>query len=1105
MCLFWSSSEEKGVYGMKRLMMICGVMVCALAFCGTAGAFELNSITFNDDYGPDTGYVAYIQPYDAENQFHSPPGQRIEQYGNPGDAPLGPWSEGDSFSLVYGKAFGGGEVQAWAAQNYVVTFWWQGNVGDYVPVNGPGGDIYIYQPDDGTRCLGILYQGQWKMFDAGTNGLSDVRGDDFWWDLSNAGVAEGDTIDAIAWWANALGHPGLLIEKKFPDGHKEQYAGPATLDMDGDGSNEALTFLGGGSVAGWHDPFYMGIGNAALVLPPSEVWVAPPPAGDDGNPGTAASPFATIQKGIDSVADAGTVHIAPGTYVEIGQIVIASDLTIIGDASDKPVIMTDQDTGSSGDSKGWWLVNAGVNLNIQDLVLDGSGYNVFQGIRAWGTGTMNNCDVMNMSHSTYIGWGLVFMDANWTVANSTFINFQRIGVMAYGGVTNGIITGNTFVGKGIGNHLDYGIELGGGAAATITGNHISNCRGVADSDGSTSAGILMTTYYDGGTAGTVTGNTLTGNTTGVAVGYDGSDTTTAVINNNDISGNYSEGVDSTGPLVNAENNWWGSAHGPDDTVSGSVEMPAGGGGTPVADMLNAAPVGLLGDAVSDDVDYYPWLGSPSGSNTLWLNVPDESQFVRPGETVDVQVNVRNLTQAIFGAQAFMTYDEAMLGSAALANGEGNWEVLEGSTAAAGEIDLLTGNYVDASDADATLTDLSFTAGGSEGTTQVTFRPDADIKETILANTAAQAVYPTKVNSQTITIDDTPPTDVQIAADPSTWTNADNVELTFSATDALAGIDYYELTVDGGAPFAATSPYDLDVSGLADGQPPVTVTAYDMAGNSASAGLNLQLDKTDPSIAIDSATQNAGATDLLGGDTALIGTVTIVVSASDATSGLDGIPTVTVTPDGGTAEDISSTGVDNTDGTFTYTYEVTTGTPNGIATINASVSDLAVNSSATSATFNINKNQVAVTVELEGLNPGVGGMARVVTLVATGGAARSWDVTLNFAQGNDTASATLTDVPASTTGLSAKTDWNLRSKVALTLDGSGQGTASFTDPDDLLGGDLNDTNSVTILDWAVLRQHWYTYDEEADINGDGQVSMSDYNILKGNWFAEGDDE
>ncbi len=52
------------------------------------------------------------------------------------------------------------------------------------------------------------------------------------------------------------------------------------------------------------------------------------PAGNDANLGTAASPFQTIQKGIDTVATGGTVHVAAGTYIE--QVEIAKDLTLKG-------------------------------------------------------------------------------------------------------------------------------------------------------------------------------------------------------------------------------------------------------------------------------------------------------------------------------------------------------------------------------------------------------------------------------------------------------------------------------------------------------------------------------------------------------------------------------------------------------------------------------------------------------------------------------------------------------------------------------------------------------------------------------------------------------
>ncbi|MFA7247651.1 MAG: choice-of-anchor U domain-containing protein, partial [Dehalococcoidia bacterium] len=62
----------------------------------------------------------------------------------------------------------------------------------------------------------------------------------------------------------------------------------------------------------------------------TEVWVAT--TGSDGNPGTEAQPFATIQKGIDTVeiGDGGTVHVAAGTYYENLDISKAVDLAGAG-------------------------------------------------------------------------------------------------------------------------------------------------------------------------------------------------------------------------------------------------------------------------------------------------------------------------------------------------------------------------------------------------------------------------------------------------------------------------------------------------------------------------------------------------------------------------------------------------------------------------------------------------------------------------------------------------------------------------------------------------------------------------------------------------------
>lgn len=67
-------------------------------------------------------------------------------------------------------------------------------------------------------------------------------------------------------------------------------------------------------------------GVPAVRAQESEVWVAT--TGIDTNPGTQELPFATIQKGIDMVAEFGTVNAAAGTYICTNTIKIEKSLTI---------------------------------------------------------------------------------------------------------------------------------------------------------------------------------------------------------------------------------------------------------------------------------------------------------------------------------------------------------------------------------------------------------------------------------------------------------------------------------------------------------------------------------------------------------------------------------------------------------------------------------------------------------------------------------------------------------------------------------------------------------------------------------------------------------
>lgn len=357
----------------------------------------------------------------------------------------------------------------------------------------------------------------------------------------------------------------------------------------------------------------MAFGTVGLALAALAVWllVAAMPM---TTPAFAAGPtcsvpgdYATIQ---GAVGDAGctTINVAAGTYTEIGQIVISHNLSIVGAGASSTIIKPSASTTNSGDGKGWFLVNSGINFNLSKVKLDGTGLLVFQGIRDHGTGTISDCSITNIKYNEsgqgsgdYAGTGIVVFGSpamNVSVTNCTFSGIGRVGVLYFGtGVTGSTFTNNTYTGKGAGNWLDYGVEVGAGANATISGNTISGDTGVATVDGSTSAGILVTTYFGAGTAATITGNTITGNTDGIAVGFDAADTSTVAAHLNNITGNPDAGVTSTAPQVNATCNWWGNSNGPGPVGPGS------------------------GDKVSAHVTYSPWLIAPAPGGSCTGPIP----------------------------------------------------------------------------------------------------------------------------------------------------------------------------------------------------------------------------------------------------------------------------------------------------------------------------------------------------------------------------------------------------------------------------------------------------------------------------------------------------
>lgn len=233
-------------------------------------------------------------------------------------------------------------------------------------------------------------------------------------------------------------------------------------------------------------------------------------------------------------ADAEDINLAAQTFTDPSQVVVDRDVNITGAGKLDTIVNPGFNTGSSGDSRGWWLVNSGTVLNLSDLTMDGNGQLVWQGIRHKGSGTIDNVlfnDIQYNPSTNYQGTAVAaFGDGTLDITNSMFTNIGRIGVLYYGaGVAGSTFSGNAYTGKGAGDWLDYALDISNGATITVSDNTISNNLGVASSDGSTSAGVLVTTYFGPGTAASFSGNTLTDNSTGIYVGYDSADSSAVTI------------------------------------------------------------------------------------------------------------------------------------------------------------------------------------------------------------------------------------------------------------------------------------------------------------------------------------------------------------------------------------------------------------------------------------------------------------------------------------------------------------------------------------------------------------------------------------------------
>jgi parallel beta-helix repeat protein len=324
--------------------------------------------------------------------------------------------------------------------------------------------------------------------------------------------------------------------------------------------------------------------------------------------------FATIKEGVDAVSENGEVKVAEGTYTE-GQVVINKNITLSGKSKTKSIIKPSVNTASPqggliepGIASGWFVIASGKNVNIKQFTFDGTGKKIGIGVLSYGAGKVSGNNFKNIRSTQYKGFGIYLWNATTEILENTFSSIERVGIILKGSSSNATVSKNTYTGKGDGDWLDYGIELGSGAHAKVEDNEIRKNVGVAG-DGSTSAGILVTTYYGSGTEALIIENEISDCEDGISVGYDGNDSSIVVAHKNNLSGNKN-GANSTRPLVDATNNWWGDASGPEDKISGDGSI------------LDTNPNGK-GSIALGAIKYAPWYTDEEMTNLTSPNAVTE--------------------------------------------------------------------------------------------------------------------------------------------------------------------------------------------------------------------------------------------------------------------------------------------------------------------------------------------------------------------------------------------------------------------------------------------------------------------------------------------------
>ncbi len=341
---------------------------------------------------------------------------------------------------------------------------------------------------------------------------------------------------------------------------------------------------------------------------------------------TATGPFefSTIQSAINAANEGATINVAAGTYTE-ALVVNTANLVIQSGSPLGAVIMPSATPSNPG---------AAIYISADGVTIDGFEINgttvCNNGIYGWDTsnltiknnkihGAINAWDGCGILLISYGNEGTVY---NNLIQDNEVYDTGRMGIMVmdYDGTNYTVTSGNTITGNTVHdvwkmatewNDGGGGIQINAGKNCSITGNTVYNVQ-----DGQ--RGIYM---FGSSTGNTITGNTLRNNPTGIQIWISGEQTVPEInwgsetvaspqIHNNNIYDNTIGATNTnldgyTPKILDATNNWWGSANGP-------------------ANAGNTFNVGAQGNAVSNNVLFTSWLNAAPPTGTSFAPVTNGS-------------------------------------------------------------------------------------------------------------------------------------------------------------------------------------------------------------------------------------------------------------------------------------------------------------------------------------------------------------------------------------------------------------------------------------------------------------------------------------------------